>query len=177
MAAGQYSYLESPLVAQLLEEYAISPDTYQGYNPIYRNGNSLGDLVAQLYAQTGLEAWGDEYPIVLGGGYLSCRSPGYLPEGVVDYRQLQALFPFDNVIDLCSIQGSDLCSRFLETDLDAYHIFLTDYGKSLTIDPHGIYYIVTDRYTSSYAYNHLTILATYDQTTFARDLLADFFAD
>ena len=59
---------------------------------------------------------------------------------------------------------------------EAYHISLTPYGQGLTVDPEGIYYIVTDRYTADYAYNNLTVIATYDSSTFARDLLADYFA-
>ena len=176
--ASGYQYLpKDPAITALLEGYAhiIAPaDRVLGTVP-YRSGNALCDLVAKLYCNTGVEAWG-EYDIVLGGGYLSCRSPGYLEAGEVTFGQLQSLFPFDNRIMLCSIWGRDLQSRFLETENEAYHIYTTAYGDSLRghIDPDGIYYLVTDSYTAEYAYNNLTIIEVYDETTFARDLLADY---
>ena len=53
------------------------------------------------------------------------------------------------------IRGSDLVSKFLETDNSAYHIKTTDYGKSIRqkIDPKATYYVVTGSYTADYAYN------------------------
>ena len=138
----------------------------------------LSQLVAKLYRDQGVEQWGEEYDIVLGGGYISCRSPGYLPEGDVSYSQLQALLPFDNKITLCSIRGRDLISRFLENDHSAYHIQLTPYGQSIrdNIDPDGIYYVVTDTYSADYSYNNLTVIHTDDRQIFARDLVAEYIA-
>ena len=149
-----------------------------GINGQYRNNYALSELVAQLYCQKGVEKWGKEYDIVLGGGYISCRSPGYLNPGEVTYSQLQSLLPFDNAITLCSIRGSDLVSKFLETDNSAYHIKTTDYGKSIRqkIDPNATYYVVTDSYTADYAYNHMTVIDIYDEETFARDLVAAYIA-
>lgn len=180
LPASKYSFLEDdPVVAQLLEKYAeqIAPATQVlGYNGQYRTGNHICQLVADLYCAAGMEKWGEEYDIVLAGGYISCRSPGYLPEGEVSYSQLQSLLPFDNQITLCSIRGRDLISKFLETDHYAYYIKTTPYGESIrnSIDPDGIYYVVTDSYTSDYTYNNMTVIDTYDAGIYARDLLADY---
>ena len=182
LAAGKYSFLEDdPVVEELLEKYAgkiASANRILGNNNQYRNNYALSQLVAKLYRDKGVEKWGESYDIVLGGGYIYCRSPGYLPAGEVNYDALQALLPFDNQITLCSIRGSDLISRFLENDHYAYQIQLTAYGESVrnNIDPEGIYYVVTDSYTSDYAYNHMTLVDTYAGDIFARDLLADYIA-
>ena len=112
---------------------------------------------------------------MLGGGYLSCRSPGYLPAGEVTYGQLLSLFPFDNPITLCSIRGRDLISRFWETDNAAYYVSNTAYGDS--IDPDGVYYVVTDTYSAHYAYNRMTVIDTYAADRFARDLVAEYVAE
>lgn len=181
LPSGKYSYLEDdPVVEQLLEQYAeqLAPaNRVLGINEQYRTGAMLSQLVADLYCAKGQEAW-SEYDIVLGGGYLSCRAPGYLPVGEVTYSQLQSLLPFDNKITLCSIRGRDLVSKFLETDNDAYYIKMSEYGQSIRqqIDPDGTYYLVTDSYTADYAYNNLTTIATYDEGIFARDLVADHIA-
>ena len=175
---SQYMHMDDdPVVEELLEKYAeqIAPATKPlGINGQYRNNYALSELVAQLYCQKGEEKWGEAYDIVLAGGYISCRSPGYLNPGAVTYSQLQSLLPFDNRIVLCSIRGRDLVSKFLEMDNSAYHIKTTDYGKSIrkNIDPDATYYVVTDSYTADYAYNNMTVMDTYDETTFARDLVA-----
>lgn len=183
VASTAYSYLEDdPIVAELLEKYAqqIEPATRTlGINGQYRNNYHLSQLVAKLYCEKGVEKWGAEYDIVLGGGYISCRSPGYLPEGEVSYDQLQSLLPFDNQITLCSIQGRDLISKFLETSNEAYHIQTTAYGERIrdSIDPDGIYYVVTDSYSANYSYNNMTVVKTYAADIFARDLLAAYIAE
>ena len=180
LGASKYSHLEDdPAVAKLFEKYEeqIAPATkVLGNNGQYRNGAGVCQLVADLYCEKGAEKWGDAYDIVLGGGYISCRSPGYLPAGEVTYSQLQSLLPFDNTITLCSIKGSDLISKFLETDNDAYYIKTTAYGESIRdrIDPKGTYYVVTDSYSSGYAKNNMTVIDTYSPDTFARDLVADY---
>ena len=116
---------------------------------------------------------------MLGGGFLSARSPYDLEKGDVYYADLQMLLPFDNQIVLCSIKGSDLLSRFINTTNDRYYISLSDYGTDIknTIDRNKTYYIITDTYCSSYAPNRLTVIDTYDQTTFARDLIAEYIKD
>lgn len=180
LSSGKYSYMEDdPVVEQLLEKYheQISPATrILGTNSQYRSKDNICQLVANLYCSKGMERWGAEYDIVLGGGYISCRSPGYLPAGEVSYSQLQSLLPFDNQITLCSIRGSDLLSRFLETDHHAYYIKTTAYGEGVrnSIDPDAVYYVVTDTYSANYSYNNMTVIDTYADGIFARDLVADY---
>lgn len=175
---SQYADLQAdPLVEQLKEKYAqqIAPSQkILGINGQYRNSRHICQLVADLYCAKGVEKWGAEYDIVLGGGYMSCRSPGYLLTGEVTYSQLYSLLPFDNPIMLCSIKGRDLLSKFLETDHYAYYIKTTAYGEGIqdAIDPNGTYYVVTDSYSAYYSYNNMTVIDVLDETTFARDLLA-----
>ncbi len=180
LPSSQYRHLEDdPVVEELLSKYAqqIAPASkILGTNGQYRSKGDICQLVANLYCAKGGEKWGAEYDIVLGGGYISCRSPGYLPKGEVSYSQLQSLLPFDNRIMLCSIRGVDLIEKFLETDNAAYYIKTTDYGKSIrySIDPDATYYVVTDSYSAHYAYNRMTVIDTYSEDTFARDLVADY---
>ena len=150
-----------------------------GNNPEFIRGNTLKQLVSQLYLDTGIKVWGDQYNIALGGGYISIRSPYNLYEGEVKYSDVMMLFPFDNEIVLCSIKGSDLKYRFLETSNSDYFISLSAYGESLraSIDSDATYYVVTDTYSSQYAPNRLTVVKTYDSETFARDLLAQYIKD
>lgn len=173
---SQYEKLtDDRIVQDLLEKYdeLISPaNQVLGMNGVQRSSNALSQLVAQLYYKTGVERWGGEYEIVLGGGYLKPRSPYTLTSGQVKYGQLQSLFPFDNDIVLCSIKGSDLLSKFINSSYDSY--FVSGDPELITnVDPNGIYYIVVDSYTSAYAPNRLTVVETYDSGVYARDLLAE----
>ena len=182
LPASKYATMaDDPALMQLLEKYSeqIAPAAQVlGSNSQYKNNNMLGDLVAKLYRDAGMEKWGAAYDIVLGGGYIFCRSPGYLSAGEVTYGQLMSLLPFDNQITLCSIRGSDLISRFLENDHYAYHIHTTPYGDSIrsSIDPESTYYVVTDSYSAYYAANNMTVIDIYSEDVFARDLLADYIA-
>lgn len=177
---NQYSHLEEdPIVATLLEKYAqqIAPaDRILGNSNLYLNSYSICQLVANLYCDKGVEKWGEQYDIVLGGGFISCRSPSYLPQGQVSYSQLQSLLPFDNPITLCTIRGDDLISKFLETDHYAYFIKTTEYYETVrhSIDPNATYYVVTDTYSAHYAPNNMTVVETYAENIFARDLVADY---
>ena len=123
-----------------------------------------------------MKEWGDKYQIVLGGGFMSARSPYNLYAGEVTYGDLQTILPFDNQLTLCSIKGKYLRSKFLETSNDRYYIFCGDYGNSIrnNIDPNATYYLITDSYSAYYAPNNLTVIAEYDPNVFARDLLADY---
>ena len=170
---------DDPVVEQLLKKYEdeISPaDRVLGYNSRYRNSSELQQLIAQLYYELGERTWGDTYPIVLGGGFMSARSPYNLSTGEVTYADLQSIFPFDNQITLCSVKGSYLISKFLETNNDRYYIYCGEYGNSIrnNIDRNANYYLITDSYTAYYAPNKLTVIAEYDPNIFARDLLADY---
>ena len=178
--AKNYSSMEDdPIVEQLMEKYSeqIAPaNRVLGTNNRYRSKADICQLVADLYCAKGMEKWGSQYDIVLGGGFISCRSPGYLPAGEVTYSQIQALEPFDNQITLCSIKGRDLINKFLETDHYAYYIKTTAYGDSIrkSIDPNATYYVVTDTYSAHYAPNRMTVIDTYAEDIFARDLIAEY---
>ena len=170
---------DDPIVAQLMEKYAdvvsVSNEVL-GYNFTHRTSYYLCQKMSQLYYQKGMELWGNDYNIVLGGGFFSIRSPYTLPAGDVTYGQLQGLFPFDNDLVLCSVKGRDLKEKFVETDNDRYYIYCGDYGTEVcrNIDPNATYYIVVDSYTSVYAPNNLTEVARYQTGLYARDFLADY---
>ncbi len=169
-------YDEHPVADKLLDKYTeqISQgEKILGNNPKNRNSEFLRRLVAQLYYQVGNERWGDQYDIALGGGFISIRNPYELGAGPVKYSDLYSLFPFDNELVLCSIRGSDLRSKFLETTSKNYYIY---HEGIESVDPNGTYYIIVDTYTSTYAPNRLTEVARYDAGVYARDLLADYIA-
>lgn len=176
------SLADDPIVAELNQKYASDLEIGNqnlGYNAKKRYSDQILQKVADLYLACGEERWGEQYDLVLGGGFLSARSPYDLEKGDVYYADLQMLLPFDNQIVLCSIKGSDLLSRFINTTNDRYYISLSDWGTDIknTIDRNKTYYIITDTYCSSYAPNRLTVIDTYDQTTFARDLIAQYIKD
>ena len=180
VATGMYANMEDdPIVEELMLKYdeQVSKGTrVLCDNPVYRGSGELCQLVAQLYYEKGLELWGDEYDIVLGGGFLSARSPYSLPAGEVTYGDLQTIFPFDNNLVLCSVKGRDLLEKFFETDNDRYYIAYGDYGEQVyrELDPNATYYIVVDSYTSPYGPNHLTEIDRYEEEIYARDLLAEY---
>lgn len=179
VSTSEYQNLDDdPIVEELLDKYEeqISPaNEVLGFNSSRRNSDELQQLIAQLYYETGAKQWGDEYKIVLGGGFMSIRSPYYLAYGDVKYADLQSLFPFDNQLTLCSIKGRDLKDKFLK-ERERYYIHLSDYGESIkdNIDLNATYYVIVDTYSADYKYNNLTILERYDPDVFARDLLADY---
>ena len=171
------SLSDDPVVEELLDKYdkQISmANRVLGMNDRDRNGTWLRQLVADLYLEAGLARWGNQYDIVLGGGYISVRSPGYLAGGEVKYSDLQMLFPFDNQLMLCSVSGSKLISKFISTNNSNYFIAYSDHGKQVknSIDPSRTYYVIVDAYSASYAPNGLTVVESYDADVFARDLLA-----
>ena len=180
ISTGKYATMaDDPIVEELLSKYdedvAVGTDDL-GNNAKVRRSSELCQLVADLYYKKGLELWGDEYDIVLGGGFLSARSPYELAKGEITYGMLYSIFPFDNNLVLCSVKGSDLLNKFFETDNDRYYISYGDYGKQVkaNLDPDATYYIVVDSYTSVYAPNRLTEIARLDKEYYARDMLADY---
>lgn len=180
--AEYQSLPDDPIIEYLLEKYAdqVSLGTQVlGTNARQRNRDELRQIVADLYLKAGLEFFGDEYDIVLGGGFMSVRSPGYLPAGEITFSQIQGIFPFENQLVLCSIKGRDLLSRFINTSNDNYFISYSDYGNKIkgSIDPNKTYYIITDTYCSTYAYNRLTEVARYTDGIFAQQLLAEYIAN
>ncbi len=170
---------DDEIVDKLLEKYkdAIAAANERlGYNSSYKNSCSLKQLVAELYLEAGLEAWGEEYNIVLGGGYISARYPYSLGVGDVYYSELMSIFPFDNQLVLCAIKGRYLKSRFLYTSNSDYFIAVSEYGEAIEeeIDDNATYYIITDTYCSTYAPNRLTEIARFDAGVYARDLVAEY---
>lgn len=183
-----YSNLaEDEIVDKLLEKYddllGTMYDTI-GVNRTTLDSTQIKNLVARLYYEAGVEQWGDTYDIVLGGGYLSVRSPYDLNSGAVNYSMLYMLLPFDNEVVLCSIKGSDLINRYFENG--SYFIYVGDYGnylrqqnsskKYVNIDVNKSYYIITDTYNLVYTANKLTFVATLGPV-YARDLVADYVAE
>ncbi len=169
---------DDPIVNTLMDKYAdqvAAGREVLGSNATRRSSDALREIVAELYYNAGTTTWGKDYDIVLGGGFLTVRSPYALEVGDVTYSQLQSLFPFDNTLVLCSIRGTDLLERFIQTDNENYFKYYGEYGLSIkdSIDPNGVYYIVVDSYTSTYKPNRLTEIARYTANVFARDLLAD----
>lgn len=176
----EYSKLDDhPIVDELLEKYK---DEISKANEVLGNisktlySDEIRQLVADLYYEFGLEKWGDEYDIVLGGGFLNCRSPYNIYSGEVKYSDVQSVLPFDNHLVLCSIKGKDLKSKFFETNNSSYFIGYGEYGESVkkNIDINKTYYVVVDTYTSTYKYNNLTEIERITDDLFARDLLAEY---
>ena len=144
-----------------------------------KNAKALKNKVADLYLEEGLKKWGDDYDIILGGGYISCRGNGLLPAGDVTYSQLATLFPFDNDIVLCSIMGANLRNTSFVTGSSTYSTTWSSYGVSIkdSINNFDTYYLVTDTYNSDYKYNNLTVIDVLDENgRYARDLLNDYIA-
>lgn len=180
IATGVYTNMaDDPIVEELLDKYGedvSAGSDVLGTNARSRSSTELAQLVADQYYKKGLELWGDEYDIVLGGGFMSVRSPYTLEAGDITYGMLYSLFPFDNDLVLCSIKGRDLQDRFFETDNDRYYLSYGNYGKQVkgNIDPNKTYYIVVDSYSSVYTPNRLTEIARYEEKYYARDMLADY---
>ena len=168
-----------PIVEELKEVYAeeLAPGfEILGHISTSHPGDDMRQLVADLYYLEGMLKWGSDYDIVLGGGFISIRSPGYLKRGNVTYAQLQSLFPFDNELVLCSIKGSDLRDKFFESDNYNYFICCSLYGEEVreNLDPNATYYVVVDTYTSTYGPNRLTEIERYGEEYYARDMIANY---
>ncbi len=169
-------YEDDPIVEELLGKYQsqIAPGNQSlGYNADYRNSDDLRQLAAQMYYESGVKEWGEDYDIVLGGGFFTIRNPYNLYVGEVLYLDLLALFPFDNDLVLCSIRGSDLLDRFINSTNERYAVY-GDRDTMRHIHPAGTYYVVVDTYTSDYAPNRLTVVEEYESGIYARDLLAEY---
>lgn len=167
-----------PIVTELLNDYGevIAKATEKlGYNRSYRDDSDLEQLIAELYYEFGVEEWGDEYAITLGGGFLRTRSPYNLKAGDVYYADVYSLFTFNNDIVLCSISGKDLLSKFINTTNADYYVAAGVSIETLknSIDQNKTYYIIVDSYTSGYRYNNLTEVARISGL-YARDLLAEY---
>ena len=164
---------DSPIVQDMLDKYWNEIGwMYEvlGYNAKERKSNTIKSTVARLYYEAGVAKWGDEYEIVLAGGSVNTRSPYNLAAGEVVYGDLQMILPFDNPLYLCKIKGSDLKSKFLNNS--SY----VNYSKisASQVKDNQYYYIIADSWTAQYSWANCTIIEQYDETTFARDLLADY---
>ncbi len=180
VSSNRYASLsDSPIVDNLMDKYAQQialGDRYLGFNAYYRDSDYLADLMAKLYTDWGVSQYGEDFDIVLGGGYINPRSPYRLEGGHVKYSQIYTVFPFDNSLTLCSVKGSDLKQNFINTTNDSYHVSYTEYGESIknSIDDNGIYYIIADSYTASYKKNRLSVIHTHNGELYGRDLLASY---
>ena len=164
---------DAPIVQELLDKYWDEIGWMYGtlgYNASNRNSNTIANTVAKLYYEAGVERWGDRYNIVLAGGSLNVRSPYYIYKGDVQYGDLQTVLPFDNAIYLCRIKGSNLKSKFLNNS--SYTVYSTI--SSSQVKDNQYYYIVADSWTALYAWAACETVELYDETTYARDLLAKY---
>lgn len=164
------------IVGELFGTYFPDENPYTdviGANLTTRESNEIADTVAQLYLEKGRELWGDEFEIVLGGGFLQCRTPYRLSAGDVTYSQLYSLLPFDNDLVLCKVTGKQLNRVFIHSNNDRYHCA---YDPDLVVDENETYYVVTDTYTSFYRYNMFPEVRRLENY-YARDLLRDYIAD
>lgn len=183
VSGSVYSKLsDDPVVELLAQKYANELNSIYktiGTNAYNKSSDYMRALVARLYLEFGEQVFGDDYDIVLGGGFISIRSPYYLPAGEVSYSDLSTLFPFDNRLVLCSVSGKTLKERFIETNNSDYYVAYGEYGESVKskIDTGATYYILVDTYTAEYAPNRLTVVEEYDADIYARDLLAQFIAN
>ena len=169
------SYADDPIIEALLLKYADmieAANEVLGNNKQYRDDEVVEQKVAELYYEYGVAKWGDKYDIVLGGGFIRTRSPYNLYAGEVTYSDVYSLLPFDNELVLCSVKGSDLKKKFINTSNSDYFIY-GNYNVN-NIKDNQIYYIVTDTYTSTYSYNNLTEIERSTDGLYARDLVADF---
>ena len=166
---------DDPIVSQLYSQYFSTEDPYTtvlGRNNVLRSSNEIGHTVAQLYLEKGKQIWGEQYDVVLGGGFIKTRTPYDLSAGDVTYSQLFSLLPFDNALVLCQVTGKELREKFLNSS--SYFIACDDSLRS-SVDDGAFYYVVTDTYTSFYKYNLFTEIDRLENY-YARDLLRDFVA-
>ena len=164
---------DDPIIQEIYAQYFSQEDPYTtilGRNNSLRNSNEIGQKVAQLYLQKGQQIWGDQYDVVLGGGFVKTRTPYDLAGGNVTYSQLFSLLPFDNDLVLCKVTGKELREKFLNS---SSYFVETVPGLAGSIVDADYYYVVTDTYTSFYKYNMFTEVERLENY-YARDLLRDF---
>ncbi len=180
---------DSPIVDNLLDKYSGELATINevlGQNDEYRNSDSLKSLFAKALYLFGEERWGSDPAyagkIVLGGGFISVRSPEYLPAKQVTYGDIYPLFPFDNPVVLCAVSGERLARQFIQSS--SYRCFYGEYGESVkaNLNYSQTYYVVVDTYCANYNFQgmgNMTIVEYYDeeQTVFSRDAFAELIRD
>lgn len=167
-----------PVVDEIFEKYFPTENPYTtvlGTNRYKRWSDDICWQVAKLYYEKGTEEWGNQYNIVLGGGYLKTRKPYNLEAGNITYAHLFSLLPFDNELVLGKIKGSDLKTRFLNSDNSNYHKYATI--SAAEVSDNEYYYIIVDSYSSTYKYNRIIEVARSERGKYARDLLAEFVSE
>lgn len=172
---GDSSISDDPCVEEIFTKYFPNDNPYTtilGTNDSEKNSSAICQKLAELYYQFGVEKWRNNYDIVLGGGFLKLRSPYCLHSGNITYADIFSILPFDNDIVLGKIRGSDLKSRFINSDNKDYHIYSVIKAEDILDSQY--YYIVVDSYTSTYHYNRITEVERITDTMYARDLLAEF---
>ena len=171
------SIQKDPMIDQLYAKYFDADnDPYTqivGVNDEYRSKAVLLQKLADLYYEKGVEVWGNDYDIILGGGYMSCRGSG-LSAGNVTYAQIFKNLPFDNALVLCKASGSTVLNKFINSTNSNYYIYSAVSESSISSS--GTYYIVTDAYSAWYSYNNLEPIAILEGEIFARDLIKDYIA-
>ncbi len=175
-----YSAYESdPIVNNLVEKYKDeigNPDEVVATLTSAVSQETIEDKIADLYCEKGFAEWGDKYDIVLGGGFVRTRAPYSLSKGAVTVSDIQTLLPFENKIVLCSLNGTEINNKFINTSNEDYHVSYTTYGltvkDNVLYNSKKTYYIVTDTYTSDY--HHLNVVATLSDNVFAYTLLCDY---
>ena len=167
----------------LFEKYSEAignPKEHVGYNATERNKNELRTTGAKLMMEYGQKLWGDQYDIVLGGGYLSVRSPFILTAGFKPEEDIFNLFPFDNDIILCSATGAFLKKYYMKSTNSNYFIsYNTGYSSSSNLSDTQIYYFVTDTFGSDYYMygngyrldNQFKIVEQPEEACYLRDLM------
>lgn len=171
---GKSTIADDPAINKIFEKYFSDSNPYTtvlGKNSSRKYSEEICTDLAKLYYDKGVEKWGKDYKIVLGGGFLKLRSPYKIDAGNVTYANLFSILPFDNEIVLGKIKGSDLIYRFL-TPHDNYHNYAVIGANEVSANSY--YYIVVDSYSSTYKPNRITEVARLGSATYARDLLADF---
>lgn len=170
----------------LLEKYAPiigDPSEVLGYNASNRSSTELRQKSAELMMEYGKKSWGNQYDIVLGGGYLSVRSPYTLSSGNVSKETIYNLFPFDNNMILCSATGAFLSRYYIHSSNKYYAVSFNDgYSSSTTLEDNKIYYFVTDTYGSDYYLygngyrenNQFKIVEQASDPCYLRDLFYDY---
>ena len=172
---SEYSYglTGDPKVEEIFNKYFPESNPYTdvlGYNASKKNSTAILTQLAKLYYDKGVEMWGKDYKIVLGGGYLNARSPYNIYAGDVTYADIFSVLPFDNELVLGRISGSKLKSQFLNNK--NYTVYATISANEVSDDQS--YYIIVDSYSSTYSFNGITEVKRLQGEIYPRDLLADF---
>ena len=161
-----------PVVEEIFNKYFPDSNPYTtviGTNATRKQSEDILSQLAKLYFQKGVNEWGSQYDIVLGGGYLNTRNPYRIDAGNVTYADIFSVLPFDNEIVLGKVSGTDL-KRLLGRSNYTLHTTV----KSAEITDGKDYYIVVDSYTSTYKSNNITEVKRLGSGTYPRDLLAEY---